>query len=155
VSDRALADQLSRRLAAGDKFESLAKAHSEDPGSAPKGGDAGYLIRGSLVPEFETALFEMKRGETSGVVVSPYGFHIIRRGEDRALSKEPLDEAMKARIGQALESQKMQAWFEELRRRHPTTVHTEALNDIVFPSPPPDPSPATPTPSANNNKRSG
>jgi hypothetical protein len=81
---------LRKKIAAGETFERLAKTYSEDTLSAAKGGDTGYLLPGSLVPEFENALFPMKKGETSDVVVSPYGFHIIRRGDDRALSAHPL-----------------------------------------------------------------
>jgi foldase protein PrsA len=135
VSDRALAEDLRKKITAGEKFEALAKAHSEDAGSAAKGGDAGFLLRGSLVPDFENALFEMKTGETSGVVVSPYGFHIIRRGEDRPLSRQPLDDALKTRLRQTLESRKLQKWFEQIRRRHPVKIDTEKLNDVVFPTP--------------------
>jgi parvulin-like peptidyl-prolyl isomerase len=136
VSDRALAESLRQKITEGEKFEVLAKTHSEDPASAAKGGDAGYLLPGSLVPEFETALFQMKKGETSGVVVSPYGFHLIRRGNDRSLSAHPLDDALKTRLRQTLESQKLQAWFESIRKRHPAKINQEALSDVIFPRPP-------------------
>ena len=135
VSRRDLADALRQKIAAGEKFEDLAKAHSEDPASAAKGGDAGYLLPGSLVPEFENALFSMKRGETSDVVVSPYGFHIIRRGDDRPLSKHPLDDAMKTRLRHALESRKLSAWFETIRRRHDVQINNENLQDVAIPAP--------------------
>ncbi|MBL0058388.1 MAG: peptidylprolyl isomerase [Elusimicrobia bacterium] len=135
VSNRALAEDIRKRITAGEKFEALAKAHSEDAGSAAKGGDAGFLLRGSLVPDFENALFQMKTGETSGVVVSPYGFHIIRRGEDRPLSRQPLSDALKARIRQTLEGRKLQEWFDQIRKRHPVKIDTEKLNDVVFPTP--------------------
>lgn len=136
VSDRALADDIRKKIAAGEKFESLAKTYSEDTPSAAKGGDTGYLLPGSLVPEFEKALFPMKKGETSDVVVSPYGYHIIRRGDERALSAHPLDDAMKTRLRRTMESQKLQAWFETIRQRHAVTVNNENLHDMVL-SPPP------------------
>ncbi|MBK8574770.1 MAG: peptidylprolyl isomerase [Elusimicrobia bacterium] len=134
VSDRTLAENIRKKIAAGEKFDALAKAHSEDTPSAEKGGDAGYLLPGSLVPEFETALFSMKKGDTSDVVVSPYGFHIIRRGDERPLSARPLDDAMKTRLRQALESRKLHKWFETIRQRHSVQVNNEHLQDIVFPS---------------------
>ena len=146
VSRRAQADELRGRISAGEKFEDLAKKHSEDAASAAKGGDAGYLLPGSLVPEFEKALFQMKTGEVSGMVTSPYGFHIIRRTGDRPLSARPLDDALKSTLRQALENQKLQTWFNSIRGRHAVRVDEEKLNDVVFTAPSPSDPPETPNP---------
>lgn len=135
VSQRPLAEDLLKKIASGEKFESLAKMYSEDTASAAKGGDAGFLLPGSLVPEFENALFKMKKGEISGVVTSPYGFHIIRRGADRPLSASPLDDNQKTRLRRALESQKMQSWFEKIRQHHRVKVNNENLQDMVLSTP--------------------
>ena len=63
----------------------LAKLYSDDPGSSSRGGELGFVDRGSLVPEFERAAFRLKEGEISEVIKSIYGYHIIqlisRRGE--------------------------------------------------------------------------
>lgn len=67
--------QLKQKPAA---FADLARLHSQDPGSAAKGGDLGYFGRGSMVREFEDAVFKLKVGEISAPVESQYGFHIIR-----------------------------------------------------------------------------
>jgi len=61
-----------------DKFAELAKQNSQDPGSAPQGGDLGYFTRGSMVKPFEDAAFKLKEGEISPVVESEFGFHIIK-----------------------------------------------------------------------------
>jgi len=66
-----------------EKFAELAKAHSQDPGSAAKGGDLGFFPRGAMVKPFEDAVFKLKEGQTSGIVESEYGFHIIRLAETR------------------------------------------------------------------------
>lgn len=144
VSRRPEADDIRARISAGEKFEDLAKKHSEDAASAAKGGDAGYLLPGSLVPEFEQALFQMKTGEISNVVTSPYGFHIIRRTGDRPLSARPLDDALKNTLRQSLENQKLQTWFNSVRSRHAVRIDEEKLNDVVFASPPEDPAPPNP-----------
>ena len=73
------------RVYKGEDFKMLATLYSDDPGSASKGGELGFVSRGSLVPEFERAAFKLKEGEISEVVESQFGFHIIqlikRRGE--------------------------------------------------------------------------
>jgi peptidyl-prolyl cis-trans isomerase SurA len=82
---RNLAQSLLDSLKAGADFSKLAKQYSDDPGSAAQGGNLGYVKRGVFFPEFEAAAFALKKGELSGVVESPVGFHVIqlldRRGE--------------------------------------------------------------------------
>jgi hypothetical protein len=57
-----------------------------------------------------------------------------------------LDDALKTRIRQAIESRKLQTWFDDARRRHPVTVREAALDNLAFPSPPGEtpPAPAEP-----------
>ena len=73
------------RVLRGEKFGALARLYSDDPGSASKGGDLGFVERGTLYPEFEAAAFNLKTGEISQVVKTQAGYHIIqmieRRGE--------------------------------------------------------------------------
>lgn len=60
------------------EFARLAKEHSQDPGSGPKGGDLGFFPRGAMVKPFEDAAFSLKENQISEVVRSDFGFHIIR-----------------------------------------------------------------------------
>ena len=73
------------RILRGEKIGALARLYSDDPGSASKGGDLGFVERGTLYPEFEAAAFNLKSGEVSQVVKTQAGYHIIqmieRRGE--------------------------------------------------------------------------
>lgn len=76
---------LRAEIKAGEDFERLAIVHSDDPGSASKGGDLGFVSRGQMVQEFEGAAFRLDPGELSQIVETEYGFHLIqgieRRGE--------------------------------------------------------------------------
>ena len=91
VSDEEVAsvkEQLTsyrERVLRGEKFGALARLYSDDPGSASKGGDLGFVERGTLYPEFEAVAFNLKTGEISQVVKTQAGYHIIqmieRRGE--------------------------------------------------------------------------
>lgn len=70
----AIVQQLREKPA---RFEELAKAESQDPGSAPRGGDLGYFGRGAMVKPFEDAVFSLAKGQISDVVESDFGFHVI------------------------------------------------------------------------------
>ena len=69
---------IERQLQGGADFAALARQHS-DCGSAQAGGDLGGFGRGQMVRGFEDAAFGLNVGDTSGVVETPFGFHIIRR----------------------------------------------------------------------------
>jgi peptidyl-prolyl cis-trans isomerase SurA len=65
-------------LALGRDFAEVAKMRSADPGSAPNGGDLGWFSRRRYVPEFEEMAFKLVPGQTSGIVRSRYGYHMIK-----------------------------------------------------------------------------
>lgn len=74
------------RIVGGDDFATLAVMYSEDPGSALKGGELGFVNRGELYPEFETAAFSLKAGEVSPIIKTRAGYHIIQLIERRGQS---------------------------------------------------------------------
>jgi peptidyl-prolyl cis-trans isomerase D len=89
---RKRAEALLAQVKSGADFAELAKKESEDEGSKASGGDLGFFGRGRMVPEFETAAFAMQPGQTSDLVRSQFGFHIIRVIEKKAGATRPLDE---------------------------------------------------------------
>ncbi len=78
-------ESFRERVLRGERFAMLARLYSDDPGSASKGGELGFVERGTLYPEFEAVAFSLKTGEISRVVQTQAGYHIIqmieRRGE--------------------------------------------------------------------------
>ena len=83
-------DSIYTALKNGADFAELAKKVSQDPGSAAQGGLLPFVQRGQLVKEFEDAAFALKDGEMSGIVQSPYGYHIILMKGHKQL--EPFEE---------------------------------------------------------------
>ncbi len=83
---RKAADVLAQ-IRNGADFAQLAKRYSDDPGTRDRGGDLGWFRRGQMVREFEDAAFALPAGGVSGIVETPYGFHIIKvekvRGPER------------------------------------------------------------------------
>lgn len=79
-------EALRERILAGEDFATLARQHSQDPGSAQDGGELGFFKKKELVPEYEAAALRLEPGGISNVVESQFGFHLIqlieRRGQE-------------------------------------------------------------------------
>ncbi len=114
---RARAEELLEQVEGGADFAELAREHSEGP-SAQNGGSLPQFSRGEMVPPFEEAAFALEPGETSDVVETRFGFHIIRVEEKSAGGTTPYEE-VKPQIAQYLEQQKqqeaVQAYLDELK----------------------------------------
>ncbi len=75
--------QLRQRIQGGDKFDTLARSHSEDTASAIKGGELGWINPGDMVPEFEQQLEDLAPGQISQPFRTPFGWHIVQLIERR------------------------------------------------------------------------
>jgi peptidyl-prolyl cis-trans isomerase D len=93
-------------LKAGADFSKLAEKNSDDSSNAPKGGDLGWFVRGTMVPEFDKAVFAMKAGELSGIVTTEYGYHIVKVNEKENARVKPFEE-VKADLAAELKKQRI------------------------------------------------
>ncbi|SDV51475.1 SurA N-terminal domain-containing protein [Chitinasiproducens palmae] len=75
-----------------DRFAELAKQNSQDPGSAAKGGDLGFFGHGMMVKDFEDEAFKLQPGQTSGLVHSDFGYHIIQVTERKPAQTRPFEQ---------------------------------------------------------------
>jgi peptidyl-prolyl cis-trans isomerase D len=91
-------------------FAEIAKKNSDDEGSAAKGGDLDFFGRGAMVKPFEDAAFSLKPGETSGIVESDFGYHIIHVTGARGGEKKSFD-AVRAQIENEVRTQLVQKRF--------------------------------------------
>jgi peptidyl-prolyl cis-trans isomerase C len=82
VQDKALAEAILKRLKEGGSFESLAREFSKCP-SKGKGGDLGWFGEGQMVKPFEDAVRKLSKGRISGPVKTQFGFHIIKKTDER------------------------------------------------------------------------
>ncbi|MEM5947005.1 peptidylprolyl isomerase [Spirochaetia bacterium 38H-sp] len=82
VKDKALGEELLKRLKSGASFESLAREFSDCP-SKSKGGDLGWFSPGQMVKPFEEAVAKASRGLIGRLVKTQFGFHIIKKTGER------------------------------------------------------------------------
>lgn len=106
------ADDLLKQLKAGGKFDELAKKNSEDTGSAEKGGELGFIVRGQTVPNFEKAAFSLQPGQLSDVIETEYGYHILQVEKKEDAHTQTFEEVRP----QLLADAQKQAGAENLKR---------------------------------------
>jgi len=114
---RQKADAIARRIAAGESFETLAREQSSDS-SKTQGGDLGFVHRGRLIDEIESALKKLRPGEVSGLVQTIYGFHLVRLAEIRPPTQKPFAEVKAQLVRDLTEkrcSEATTAWSRRLR----------------------------------------
>jgi len=113
--DEAKAQAILDELNAGADFAALAEEKSDDFGSASEGGSLGWIERDVMDPAFEEAAFALtKVGETTGLVKSDFGYHIIKLDELKASEAKPYSEVA-AEIKQELKDQQAVDQFYELQ----------------------------------------
>jgi peptidyl-prolyl cis-trans isomerase D len=127
AKSRARAADLLKQIQGGANFEELAKKNSEDTGSAPKGGDLDWIERGQTLPEFERAAFGLKPGETSGIVKTEVGYHIIRVIAHEAARLAPFEEA-KPRLAADWKSEQVNDIVQQISDKAQTALQKDPLH---------------------------
>ena len=114
------------------QFAELAKKHSDDPGSAERGGDLDFFGRGATVKPFEDAVFAMKPGEISNLVESDFGFHIIQLTGQRGGEKKAFEQ-VRAEIEAEVKKQLAQKRYAEAAEQFTNTVYeqSDSLQPVI------------------------
>ncbi|WP_029525310.1 SurA N-terminal domain-containing protein [Polaromonas glacialis] len=110
---------------APDSFADLARKNSQDPGSAPSGGDLDFFGKGAMVKPFEDAVFSMHKGDISDVVASDFGYHIIKL-TDIKVPKQRSFEEMKSTLEVDLKKQQAQKKFSETAEAFSNGVYEQS-----------------------------
>ncbi len=107
---------LRERIASGADFAALARANSDDS-TAARGGDLDWIYPGDTVPEFERAFQELKPGEISQPVKTPFGYHLIQVLERRSADMSPERRRLQARqvLRERKSDEAFQQWLRQLR----------------------------------------
>ena len=124
-SDKATAEKVLKQIQAGADFGALARKYSIDTASASKGGDLGWPTS-AYVPEFQAALDKLSKGQTSGLVQTPYGWHIIRVTDVRPGTQQSLAE-VKSQIQQIIVQQRRSDAYQTFLNNLRKTAKIEIL----------------------------
>jgi peptidyl-prolyl cis-trans isomerase C len=114
---RARAEEILVRLRGGEDFAALARQYSQD-GSAERGGDLGYFARGRMTPNFERAAFSIQVGKLSGVVETPFGYHLIKvtdRQPPHTFTLAEIREPLRQRLEEQERERRSKELLESLR----------------------------------------
>ncbi|MGD7036450.1 peptidylprolyl isomerase [Methylotuvimicrobium buryatense] len=120
-------DNLKRRIADGDSFDALARAHSDDKGSALNGGSLDWVAPGALVPEFEEAMNALAIDEISKPVQTQFGWHLIQ-----VLGRKQQDDSedyKKEQVREAIRKRKIEEETELWLRRLRDEAYVEVFHD--------------------------
>jgi peptidyl-prolyl cis-trans isomerase D len=118
---------LAEVLKAPESFADVAKKNSQDPGSAAQGGDLDFFAKGAMVKPFEDAAYALKKGETSAVVESDFGYHIIRL-TDIKTPKQKTFEELRPEIENELKKQQATKKFAETAEAFTNGVYEQSDN---------------------------
>lgn len=109
------ANDLKAQLDDGADFAELAREHSTGP-SGPNGGALGWFGKGQMVPEFETAVVALEKGQVSDPVQTQFGWHVVKLNDKRK-TEAPALEAVREELAQTVQQDAIQARIDELTQQ--------------------------------------
>jgi peptidyl-prolyl cis-trans isomerase D len=124
VKIKATAEDLLKQIKSGGDFAELARKNSEDPGSATKGGDLGWIARGQTVKPFEDTAFSLKPKEISGLVKTEYGYHILQVLDHEQAHQRTFDE-VRAQLSEEFRKQRASQVMQDLPDRLQTALRKD------------------------------
>jgi peptidyl-prolyl cis-trans isomerase C len=128
------AHSIEAKLKAGESFDALAREHSSDPASSSRGGSLGRITLEDLTPELRQALHDLPVGETSGIIRSKFGYHILKVTERPAAAYKPYSEVV-GEVNSAAARDKRQRLIGELRRKlwrkYDVSIDSAKVREIV------------------------
>jgi peptidyl-prolyl cis-trans isomerase D len=132
---KAKAEAVLKQLQGGGDFAKLAKDNSQDAGSAAQGGELGWIVKGQTVPEFEKSAFTLQPGQTSGLVKTTYGYHILQVEKHEQAHLQPFEEVkgqLVAEHMQRIQSSEMQNLADKaVAELHKDPLHPEKAAEAV------------------------
>jgi parvulin-like peptidyl-prolyl isomerase len=120
----AKAQDLRKRLVAGEDFATLAKAESDDTGSGANGGGLGSFGHGQMVPAFDAAAYALKPGEISQPIKTQFGYHVIKVESRQMKTFEEARPDIEKRLG----PQQSQKALEDLVKKSNAVLDPEFFN---------------------------
>ena len=117
---RAQLEGIQAQIKKGADFADLARQSSQDPGSAASGGDLGFVARGQMVPAFEEAVFTTNVGQVSGIIETPFGFHLVKIAATKPARDVGFDEVkdqIRDYLKQQVRERKSQALIDQLKTK--------------------------------------
>jgi hypothetical protein len=127
-------EEIKKELEDGADFAELAKKHSQDPGSAPNGGDLGFFGRGQMVQEFEDAAFSLEPGQVSNPVRTQFGFHLIKVEEKRPTEHPELSQIRQQVLEDYIKAERekrFERWYKELKAQAKIVI-TDPLLRVFY-----------------------
>jgi peptidyl-prolyl cis-trans isomerase D len=127
AAQKAKAEGILKQLRSGADFAEMAKKNSEDPGSGPKGGDLGWVLKGQMVKPFEEAVFSQKPGVIGDLVKTQYGYHIVQVTQREPAHVRPFDE-VKPEIEKLYKQQRVNTLSQQLADKAAADLRKDPAN---------------------------
>lgn len=118
------AQEIKKKINKGEKFENLVEEFSKDHESKSNNGELGYILKGQLVPEFESKAFAMKKGEVSDPIQTQFGWHIIKVLDSRTV-QIPTKEHAENGIRKKLSREAIEKYLMELADKAEVKLHLQ------------------------------